>query len=342
MNDKKNKVFEFLRDEHFVHWVQNPTEESNHYWTKWISNHKEFRKEIEIARKIIQSGTLVRNEPLPEANYDLMLENIMLYAGNKKQTESIVPSWKKSLAIAASIILVLVSVVLIKHNDFLDDDKTELTVNKEIRKEAPFGSKLTTRLPDGSEVTLNAGSSITFGNDFQGEYRDVYLTGEAFFDVEHNPSKPFIVHFKEQQVTVLGTSFNIRAYEDEITNEVAVASGKVEYFISEEDNILLYPSERATHNANQKNLVKSTFNSTAVFGWKEGIQYFDSEHFNDIMKSLERWYGIEVLMPKNFIPTGTYSGQFKDAKLNEVLSGLSFIYRFDYEIKGKKVKLTLK
>lgn len=341
MMNRKSKVFDFLKDEHFIQWVLNPTDESSHYWEKWISNHGDAKKEIELARQVIQSGSLKRNMPLPDGQYDQMLENIMTFAKRKKHVEAEKPTIKRYLAIAASIALLIISAVV-----FLQNDESDLLTDsnglEKVNKEAPNGSKLTTRLPDGSEVILNSGSSLSYADNFQGDLREVYLIGEAFFKVEHNPSKPFIVHFGDQQVKVLGTSFNIRSYLDESMDQVAVATGKVAYSVIDGDQLLLFPNEFVDHKRGQLELSKSQFNKLEAFGWKDGILYFNSDPFDNIMNELERWYGVEIVIPSDFKPQSTYSGQFESATLKEVLTGLSFIYRFEYEINNSKVKITLK
>ncbi len=166
--------------------------------------------------------------------------------------------------------------------------------------------------------------------------------GEAYFEVAHNPSSPFFVHFRGQQVRVLGTSFNIRSYENESFTKIAVASGKVSYAIPEGDQVILKPNEMASHRKGASKLEKGAVNRLDAFGWRDRILYFHSDTFDDIKVELERWFGVTVGISGDFQPAGTYSGEFEDASLKEVLTGLSFIYRFDYTIEGSKVTITKK
>jgi len=143
-------------------------------------------------------------------------------------------------------------------------------------------------------------------------------------------------------VKVLGTSFNIRSYLDESESEVAVATGKVAYSVTGGDELLLFPNELGARYKGTLELNKGHFNNLEAFGWKDGVLYFQSDPFEEIVKELERWFDVKMELPNDFNPQSTYSGEFKDATLKEVLTGLSFIYRFDYEINDANVLVTIK
>ncbi len=338
--DKEHNIFKLLKNEHFVKWVQNPTDDSNHFWSKWISNHKDQKKDVEIARRIIQSGRLKSNKQLAENQYDSMLDNIMAYADERKQTTGpyLTRTFWRYTAVAASLILMLLSLGLLMDFTSGTDDKM---LSEFITKEAPFGSKVTTRLPDGSMVTLNSGSSITYPEHFNEDSRPVELSGEGFFEVEHNPSMPFIISFRDQTVTVLGTSFNIRAFDQESYAEVAVATGKVAYAVKSGSKVVLTANNKATLKKGSSQFEQTRVNELADFGWLNRVLYFESNSFEEIRLELEKWYGIEVQIDGN-TPSGTYSGKFENASLDEVLTGLSFIYRFDFTIDDTNVLITIK
>lgn len=338
MQKRKNIVFDLLRNEHFVRWVQHPTQESNYYWTKWISNHESDKSDVEIARRIIQSGSLTRNQSVSDEHYDIMLENIMNYAREKQTNYSNKTGTLRYLSIAAAVLLVIVSSVFLITDHF--KSPVGLAEVRTVVKEAPNGSKLSTKLPDGTTVTLNSGSVLSFPEKFEGAVRNVRLSGEAFFEVEHDPSKPFIVHFRDQEVKVLGTSFNIRAYEPEDLTEVAVATGKVSYSLLQGSQVILKPNEMARYSQEENKLEKGTVNKLAAFGWRDRILYFESNSFEEIKTELERWFGVTIKASRHFKPHGTYSGQFNNASIKEILTGLSFIYRFDYSIEGSQVTIT--
>ncbi|MEQ9441725.1 MAG: FecR domain-containing protein [Cyclobacteriaceae bacterium] len=337
MDQEKNTVFELLRNEHFVRWVQNPTDASDRYWFQRISSHEQAARNIEIASRIIQSGSLAHNRPVSEEQYAKMLGNIMDHARLHQPTSN--PSrtafWKYTV-VAASVMLAILSILFLI--DYTSTTPESSTGNLVV-KEAPPGSKLTTRLPDGSTITLNSGSTVSFPEAFLGNSRTVQLSGEAFFDVEHNPAKPFYVQFRDQEVKVLGTSFSVRCYDAESYTQVAVATGKVAYAHNLSDEIILLPNEKASLAIGSSQFKREKVNALADFGWRDRILYFESSTFEEIKTELQRWYGVSI-QNSDLNPSGTYSGKFQDASLKEVLTGLSFIYRFDFTIEKDQVILT--
>ncbi|MEQ8556490.1 MAG: FecR domain-containing protein [Cyclobacteriaceae bacterium] len=216
----------------------------------------------------------------------------------------------------------------------------ESFIVKTIIKEAPAGSKITTRLPDGSIVMLNSGSSISFPESFDGDTREVHLEGEAFFDVQHDPGKPFKVQMDEDVVQVLGTSFNIRSYPEDSEVFVAVATGRVSYTIPSGDEVILEPGRMATYSPGSGSLKTGEVNIQKVFGWKDKILYFDDSSFDKVITELERWYGVEIVYENDFGSRGTYTEQFDNPTIAEALHSLSFVYRFQFEVNENKITLS--
>lgn len=239
------------------------------------------------------------------------------------------------LKVAAIILGVLsVSFVAYKLMDQPGDIQVAITT---VERVAPPGSKLTTRLPDGSIVTLNSGSKLTFPERFEETDRNVRLLGEAFFEVEHDPDKPFVVTMGGDEVKVLGTSFNIRSYPDDEDVTVSVATGKVAYKVSSGKEVILQVNESVTYNAKQDILTKGIVNPLQAFGWKDRILYFKGSSWDQVLKELNRWYGVDFEVSGDFGNTGTYSGEFKNATLSQVLNSLAFVYRFRFSVEDNKV-----
>lgn len=207
------------------------------------------------------------------------------------------------------------------------------------------GEKLTIKLEDGSEVKLNSGSSIRFPEKFTNEKREVFLEGEAFFNVTPDPSRPFIVHTKSLQTRVLGTSFIVK--EDALNKEgsVAVLTGKVQVSIqdslaaSASEKFYLEPMDAVSFDSNDASLKKSRVNYDDVFSWKDNVISFRDASFQEIKTKLEIWYGVEFEVSKDFLTKQDYTGKFENQTLEEVLMGLSFVYDFDFEINENKVSI---
>ena len=256
---------------------------------------------------------------------------------NPKYTRPLL-NWEMIFKVAA-VLLIISAIVFRTYQISIDDNRQALKTVSSIIKEAPFGAKITTKLPDGSMVTLNSGSKILFPEEFQGDTREVVLSGEAFFEVEHDQEKPFLVKMKRDVVRVLGTSFNIRSYPEDSAVYVAVASGRVSYSIPSGDEVMLEPGRMATYTPGKRSLETGEVNARQAFGWKDKILYFNNLTFDKISIELERWYGVKISYDKDIELDGTYSEQFHNATLQEVLHSLSFVYRFNFEIQGKKIMI---
>lgn len=335
MRNTGEGIFELLKNEDFVLWVANPTEEATHYWSKWIASNPGRVKDVELARQFILSSQKRIVEKMPEEGYDHVLEKIVTHSRIKKSTNGKFSIWRP-LGIAAAVTLAITAAIFALWNRSSEADSDVIT---KIHKEAPSGTKVTTRLPDGSMVTLNSGSTITFPESFKGSSREVSLSGEAFFEVERNPKKPFYVIMKEDKVRVLGTSFNIRSYSNDSVVSVAVASGRVSYTSPYGQEVILSTNEMASFSSYDSTLTMSSVDWLQSFGWKDKIIYFKSITFESLTKELERWYGVKIIANDNFGVRGTYSGKFDNPTLSEILHSLSFVYRFKFEIEGNKVIL---
>lgn len=336
MRKRGDSIFDLLKNEDFVLWVVSPREETTHYWSKWLAAHPERRQDVELARRFILSAQKRTVEKMPDSDYDHVLEKIVDHSRTRKMNRPVRLLWKP-LSIAASIALLLSGSVFFWKVLRKESSENQVIITR-IQKEAPFGCKVTTKLPDGSMVILNSGSKITFPDQFTGDTREVELEGEAFFEVEHHPYKPFLVKFNQDVVKVLGTSFGIRTYENEHASRVSVATGKVS-FSTADASIILNPDEMAVHDHGEKRLIKKKVDPRESFGWKDKILYFNHATFDKVVDELERWYGVEIVVTSDFSSRGTYSGEFKNPTLAQVLHSISYVYRFQFTIDGKKITL---
>lgn len=209
-----------------------------------------------------------------------------------------------------------------------------------LEKVSLYGQQINIQLPDGSKVKLNAGSKLIAPEKFAGNTREVELIGEAYFEIERDEKKPFIVRSEGLDVKVLGTSFNIRAYPEEEDVEVAVNTGKVSVNKEgENETMILIPEERAIYNKTLGTARKDNFNHKAVFSWKDKVLYFDEAGFDEIAATLEKWYGVQFKVEKQIDNKKDFSGEFQNKSLELVLEGLSYVYDFEFEIKDDQVTI---
>jgi ferric-dicitrate binding protein FerR (iron transport regulator) len=213
--------------------------------------------------------------------------------------------------------------------------------NKELKIEfnsvtTPRGGQYQLVLSDGSKIWLNASSSIRFPAIFKGHERDVEITGEAYFEVAHNPKMPFHVRVNDMDVQVLGTHFNINAYEDDNVIKTTLLEGSVK--VSKGSlSALIAPGEQARIvKTLDKIMVKKGINLDEVVSWKNGYFDFEELDFETIAKQLSRWYDVEVIY-KRPIDDLFYAKIPRNTKLSVLLKALELTGKVHFEIEGKKI-----
>src|SRR5258708_2727437 len=201
-------------------------------------------------------------------------------------------------------------------------------------------------LADGSKVWLNAASSLKFPNQFDGPERVVELSGEAFFEVANNASKPFRVLIKDAEVEVLGTHFDVMAYEDESISRTTLIDGSVR-MESGAQTVVLKPGEQAEIPCPLPGVVPaikvvSGVNADAVLAWKNGFFQFENDDLNTVMRTIARAYNVEVQFDPNLPEkriTGVFSRQESLATTLKLLEHLKLGIHFKND-DGKIVKVT--
>ena len=182
----------------------------------------------------------------------------------------------------------------------------------------PRARQYNLELSDGTKVWLNASSSLTFPTSFASNERKVILTGEAYFEVAKDKKRPFRVSVNQMQVNVLGTHFNINAYDDEATINTTLLEGSV--LLSEKSQkVLLKPGQQAQKQKKGTIVVNNKVNIDKVMGWKNGVFYFENADLQTVLREISRWYDVDVVFEKG-IPVRTFEGEIqRNLKLSQVL-----------------------
>ena len=223
----------------------------------------------------------------------------------------------------------------------LDDGKIAYNGNEQPKNELVFntlynprGSKvISLTLSDGTQVWLNAESSLKYPVAFTGNERKVEITGEAYFEVAHNKSMPFIVKKDAMEVQVLGTHFNINTYEDEKNNKVTLLEGSVKITTGNNSEILK-PGEQAI--AGEKIKVLSGVDTAIVMAWKNGLFSFDKTDVKFAMNQVARWYDVDIIYDGNV--SGFFSGTIaRKENASQVLKMLALTGEVQFKIEGKKI-----
>jgi ferric-dicitrate binding protein FerR (iron transport regulator) len=292
-------------------------------------------------------------------------EEIIL--GDEKKESS--NSRKKVLLWVSSIAACLLAFsgswyLLQPQNNVVKRNTTGIAKNEVVTKKS---SKSKIILPDGSLVWLNADSRISYTGDFQGETREMHLTGEAYFDIKKDKSRPFIIHTKSMDVRVLGTAFNLRSYPTEKTTETSLIRGSVEILLHHlpgRKPIVLKENEKLIINnvrgnardstCGRKGMPKGPANngvelsrihfkkqdsSVVETSWTENILIFDDEPFERVVANIERWYNVEFIIKNKRINSKRFSADFKNKSLSQVLEALSLAMKFKYHMDDNRIIL---
>lgn len=202
--------------------------------------------------------------------------------------------------------------------------------------ETPKGGQYQVALPDGSKVWLNASSRLFFPTVFKPGERKVRLLGEAYFEVKHDTENPFIIETaKGTSVRVLGTSFNVSAYEDDAEETTTLLHGSVQVNHSQ-SQALLKPGQQAIVNAKQIVDVKEVETSYAV-AWKEGYFMFNREPIKEVMNKIARWYDVDVVYQEPVTETRFWGTLSRFSKVSDVLNMLEATGKVHFTIEGRRI-----
>jgi transmembrane sensor len=246
------------------------------------------------------------------------------------------------LRIAASFILVaLVSVFVINRKPV--QPAVTATAKGVVEKYNSKGIKSTIELSDGSKIWLNADSKIEYPKVFTGTAREVHLHGEAFFEVAKNPAKPFIIHLDKGTIRVLGTSFNVRAYDNESLVETSVRTGKVAFIPryksknKKADTVFITPDNKVSFSYKDEQVLLLPTVSKDDQAWTDGTLIFKDNSFEEIAEELERSFGKEVIFVSEKVKSYRFRGSFNNDSLDKIMFYLSRIKDFKYKITGTQL-----
>ncbi|HEU4556181.1 MAG TPA: FecR domain-containing protein [Chitinophaga sp.] len=186
-------------------------------------------------------------------------------------------------------------------------------------------------LADGTEVHLNASSTLRFPFIFPGKTREVYLDGEAYFDVAKNPRQPFIVHTPSTSVKALGTAFNINSYNADMVI-TSLVQGAAVTDVGDSLDVTLKPGYEAIYKPGERFKVKR-FDEAITLSWREGIYRFNKTRLADLQPVIQRWFGLKLAFEPQSIATMEYSGCLEKARpLSEFLTLLTGTLKLDYRV----------
>ncbi|MGS2741935.1 FecR family protein [Sinomicrobium sp. M5D2P17] len=207
----------------------------------------------------------------------------------------------------------------------------------------PFGKTFELALSDGTTVHLNAGSSLKYPVHFTGNRnRQVFLEGEAYFDVEKNPEQPFVVGTEGINVQVLGTRFVVNSYKEESRIRTVLLEGSVALFeegegYNPEKAAMLVPGQKATWDKTQKDISFEEVDTGLYIGWMEGKLIFNHVPFGEILRRLERHYDITIVNKNETLDKEIFTASFEKESIENILNSFDRNYPFEYTIRGDDI-----
>ncbi|RAJ06468.1 FecR family protein [Chitinophaga skermanii] len=204
----------------------------------------------------------------------------------------------------------------------------------------PKGMQFKLQLPDGTVVHLNAASSIRFPTTFDNNERRVQVTGEAFFKVTNDAAKPFVVSTRyQQEIKVLGTEFNINAYDDEPFVRTTLISGKVmvQHQATTQSSVILQPGQEA-QNGGSTIVVQKDVDIEQSTAWLNNMFTFNKADIKTVMRQIGRWYNVDVVFDKD-IHTSFSGSLYRSGNINDLLDAIAYSSNLSYSWEGRTLHL---
>lgn len=237
--------------------------------------------------------------------------------------------------------------VTIDNEKIIDLSQTTSADNSKMNEVViPFGKKSQLILEDGTKVWLNAGSRMAFPTKFGNKKREVFLEGEAYFEVAHNKNLPFLVNTSDISVKVLGTRFNLSAYQTDPLTETILVEGKVAVTQRSSINFLesetiLSPSQKASFSKENKTItVAPEPDVEFAIAWTEGWFKFSQQSLNDVLQKLQRYYNVQFVFDRDFSVDDLITGKL-DLKesIDQVMIALSDVADIEFRINGTQIRI---
>ncbi len=315
-------------------YLQGKTsEEENQQLHQWMQQSPENKKRLFAEKDIWDSFGFHSNKK----NYEVSSELGLLKKRIEPKRTTI--NLKQVLQIAAILLVTFGLGWGSRYISFTSEQTDEVTMQEIF---VPKGQVNQVFLADGTRIWINSETKLITPSVFSTNERVVKLNGEAFFEVAKDAKRPFRVEVNGQQIEVLGTSFNVRAYENSNEIETTLETGQIQLHIGSQTT-LLKPGEQSLFNKSEKQLLISKVNPETFSSWKDGRYEFQNEDLLEVFKVVERWYDVEITADETYFSGMHFSGVIKrnkDAK--HFLELLNLTVPIRYEMKADKIRIMKK
>lgn len=302
----------------------------------WLAAHDDNQKLFDQSKRAFEEGSnfYATSSEINSINVEKEWSQFSNTVSKKDNTRTLVVEKDKGFSwirIAATLLLIAVSGFIV---NYFITRKTDVVFTAS-------ENMLPVTLPDGTQITLNKNSQLSYSKSFGEQRREVTLKGEAFFEVAHDAAKPFVITAGQAQVEVLGTSFNVMAYDDEKEISVTVETGKVKLSESKTNQeVRLEAGQKGSFNKESNQLNSSANTNINFLSWKTHKLNFSEQHLRSVIDDINKAYDahieIAATLSDNCVVTVNFDGQSLEAVLNVLKSTLNLTY----EEKNGKIVIT--
>lgn len=336
-------VEEFIQDTYFRKWSLGELPSNDTFWENWLDINPEKIQIIESAKSLVIALEIKDSNAFDEEEINDGIQNILNEIQQKTpKVEFYQNNW---LRIAASITLILgfgfwflgknVKGTLY-FNHVASNNQKAIHFNN-------GNQAIIFELSDGSKITLEPQSELLYGNEFGKEKREVFLTGEAFFEVAKDAQKPFLIHTGKLVTKVVGTSFRIKAYEKDLDISVSVCTGKVTVYKQDEKpkdvnalsaEIVLVPNQKAVFEKNQELILKTLVDKPIQLSTvsKNVNLNYDETKVSEVFNTLEHIYGVKISFDKEVFDKCSITATLQNQTLYQQLNLICELIQAKYEI----------
>lgn len=304
-------------------------------WLKDKANNVESRKilgEIWTNSSIHLTGTKPDfDKMLNQVHHQINNENRLFQAQKSNPRSGVTRIYHIFSRIAAILILpiILLSLYLYYNPTQIVNELASVSVREIYTKP---GTRTKIELPDGTLVWLNDGTTIRYPESFSGKKREVYIDGEAYFEVKSNPQNPFVVANPMMNTVVTGTRFNLNAYSADKYFEATLVQGKVN-LKKNNQTFEMKPGEQVQFDAQNEKIVQKNIATENATAWIDGKLIFTDEKLEIAIKKLGRWYNVEIILADQTLNDYLLTGTFRDEKLDQTLRMISLALPVKFEFK---------
>lgn len=357
-------VEELVADDSFISYCFQRDETDCLYWEHFVQEHADDIEKIEEAKQIVLGLHVMLKQEHAENKRDEF--SIQEEAKPVPKIISLRKIVRYAAAVAAVFILFFIGKELVSNSrEHTMEPERPIVQNKTgesiLSYKTSNGERRMITLSDKTKIWLNSDSHLRISSEYGEKKREVYLDGEALFDVIHNNSLPFIVHTERYAVMDLGTVFNVKAYKGDVESETSLIKGKVEITVANsERKILLSPNQKVIINGigevNPKEkmdpvapetlsvtlspLSYSRDSTVIETAWVQNRLEIVDESLYEMKEKLERWFDVNITIKDSSVGEYPFTATFEKENIEQVLKALQYAYHFNYKIKDNDITIS--